>query len=260
MALLFDVTRCIGCRSCMQGCRHANDLPTPPASEPSPPDLNSDNYTIVLPLESPDADVVYYRRLCMHCGSPACVSACPVNALVKREDGAVVYDRDRCIGCRYCFVACPFHVPTYSWESTVPLVRKCFLCAHRLDRNQVPGCAAACPTGATMFGPREALLKLAREQIAAHPDRYIDHILGEHEAGGTDVLMISSVPFEVMGLWSQAPAVSLPDLTWMVQEKIPYVIASGGLLLGGVYWIINRRMRLARESSRGGEERAEEDS
>ncbi|MBD3221444.1 4Fe-4S dicluster domain-containing protein [bacterium] len=249
--LLFDLTRCIGCRSCMHGCRHANDLPIPAPDATPPEELDGDNFTAVLPHEDDDAGTVYFRRLCMHCADPACVSACPVHALAKRDDGAVVYDRDLCIGCRYCFVACPFHVPTYTWTRTAPVVRKCFLCAHRLDAGQIPGCAAACPTGATVFGPRDVLLHLAREQIAAHPDRYVDHILGEHEAGGTDVLMIASIPFADLGIWTDVIERPLPELTWMVQEKIPYVIGTGGLLLGGLYWVINRRMRLGRE---GGEE------
>ncbi len=247
MGLLFDVTRCIGCKSCMQGCRYANDLPIPDAEAPPPAELDSDNFTVVLPIERAEGETAHYRRLCMHCESPACVSACPVRALVKQENGAVTYRRDNCIGCRYCFVACPFHVPTYTWDRAVPLVRKCFLCAHRLKEGQEPGCSAACPTGATMFGPRDVLLQLAREQITAHPDRYVDHILGEHEAGGTDVLMISSIPFEELGLWTGVPEKPLPELTWMVQEKIPYVIGTGSLLLGGLYWVINRRMRIERE-------------
>jgi formate dehydrogenase iron-sulfur subunit len=240
----------------MEGCRHANGLPLPGPDVPPPTALDSAHFTVVLahdpaagtdPDAGPDPARLYYRRLCMHCAAPACVSACPVHALSKRDDGAVVYDRDLCIGCRYCFVACPFQVPTYTWERTAPVVHKCFLCAHRLDEGQVPGCAASCPTGATVFGPRDVLLHFAREQIAAHPDRYVDHVLGEHEAGGTDVLMISPVPFATLGEWTGVTETSLPELTWMVQEKIPYVIGTGSLLLGGLYWVINRRMRLAEE-------------
>jgi formate dehydrogenase iron-sulfur subunit len=98
-----------------------------------------------------------------------------------------------------------------------------------------------------MFGPRNVLLQFARTQIESHPERYVDHILGEHEAGGTDVLMLSPVPFSELGAWTQVPGVPLPKLTWMVQEKIPYVVATGGLLLGGLYWVIHRRTQLARE-------------
>jgi formate dehydrogenase iron-sulfur subunit len=231
----------------MEGCRHANGLPIPARDAPPPDDLDGDNFTVVLTFDGPGGTTGHYRRLCMHCQEPACVSACPVEALIKRDDGAVVYLRERCIGCRYCFVACPFHVPTYTWSQAAPEVHKCYLCSHRLDEGQEPGCSSSCPTGATMFGPRDVLLHVARAHIDAHPERYVDHVFGENEAGGTDVLMISPIPFDRFGRWTDVPTVPLPKLTWMVQEKIPYVVATGGLLLGGLYWVIHRRMRLSEQ-------------
>lgn len=197
--LLIDFTRCIGCGACMDGCRETNGLRKPPADESPPLKLDSENYTVVLETESDGGEITYSRRLCMHCAEPTCVSVCPVAALEKRDDGPVLYDGDRCMGCRYCMMACPFMVPTYTWERLAPVIRKCILCYHRLDRGQEPACAASCPTGATRFGSRETLLRLARERIDAHPDLYVDHIYGEHEAGGTDVLMISPVEFASLG-------------------------------------------------------------
>ena len=245
--LLIDFTRCIGCGACMRGCREANGLPQPGPDAARPDRLDGDNYTVVLRHESEEKGAVFYRHLCMHCDDATCVSACAVNALRKRPDGAVLYDADRCFGCRYCMVACPFHIPKYTWDTNVPVVSKCILCWHRLDKGQEPACAATCPTGATRFGAREVLLKVARERTAALPDRYVNHIFGEREAGGTNVLMISPVPFEQLGFQTQVPARPLPELTWMVQEKIPYVIVTGGFFLWGLQWIIKRRMELAQE-------------
>ncbi len=241
--LLIDFTKCIGCRACMEGCREANGLPQPGPDDPNPTGLNGDNYTVVL---SPD-EQLYYRRLCMHCLDPACVSVCPVAAITKRDDGPVVYDGDRCFGCRYCIMSCPFQVPTYTWDRVAPVVSKCILCYHRLDEGQEPACAAACPTGATRFGPREVLLRIARERIAARPDLYVDHIYGEKEAGGTGILMLSPVSFASLGFRVDVPHGPLPDLTWVVQEKIPNVVLTGGVFLGGLYWVIHRRMALARK-------------
>jgi formate dehydrogenase iron-sulfur subunit len=245
--LLIDFTKCIGCRACMEGCREANDLPRPKEDEPPPPDLNGDNYTVVIGRETPGNDTLYVRHLCMHCEDAACVSACPVGAISKRPDGPVLYDADMCFGCRYCITACPFQVPRYTWERVAPIVAKCILCYHRLDRGQEPACAAVCPTGATRFGTREVLLRIARERLRAHPELYVDHIYGEKEAGGTGVLMISSVAFGELGFRADVPHSPLPDLTWMVQEKVPNVVITGAVFLGGLWWVINRRMTRAKD-------------
>lgn len=245
--LLIDFTKCIGCGACMEGCRDANDLPPSPRE---PDKLDSKNFTVVLAHEREGGDPVYSRRLCMHCEDPACVSVCPVGAMTKRPDGPVVYDSGLCFGCRYCMMACPFQVPTYNWESPAPTIHKCILCFPRLDEGQEPACAAACPTGATRFGPRDVLLRIAKERLQSHPDLYAPHIYGEHEVGGTGVLMLSPVPFEELGFRSDLPHEALPELTWVVQEKIPNVVLTGSVFLGGLYWVINRRMAL----SRNGEE------
>lgn len=244
--LLIDFTRCVGCGACVTGCREANDLKKPEDEVGLPDDLGAYNYTAVITHTSESGGPLHFRKLCMHCQDAACASACPVQAILKRPDGPVLYDGDMCFGCRYCMTACPFQVPRYTWEKTAPIVSKCILCHHRLDEGQEPACSAVCPTGATRFGPREVLLKMARERIKAHPDLYVDHIFGEHEAGGTDVLMLSSVPFADLGFRTDVPDQALPSLTWTVQEKIPNVIVTAGFFLGGLYWVIQRRMELAK--------------
>jgi len=254
--LLIDFTKCIGCQACMQGCREANDLPLPQDGAAAATQLDADNFTIVEQRSAAGQDV-FVRRLCMHCEDPACASACPVGAFTKRPDGAVVYDGDLCFGCRYCMMACPFQIPKYEWDSAAPVVRKCILCFHRLDEGQQPACAAACPTGATRFGTREVLLEMARERIKAHPDLYEQHIYGEHEAGGTDVLMLSPVSFASLGFHTDVPHKALPDLVWAVQKRIPNVVLTASVMLGCLWWVIDRRMKHARlpEGGDAGESR-----
>jgi len=242
--LLIDFTRCIGCDACRLACREANGLGAPAPDAPPPEDLGASELTVVLAREV-GGQAVHVRRLCMHCADPACVSACPLGALKKRADGPVVYDPDLCFGCRYCMTACPFQVPRYNWDSPAPVIHKCTLCYPRLDEGREPACAAVCPTGATRYGPRELLLRIARERLRSHPARYTDHVYGEHEVGGTDVLMLAPADFAALGFPAGLPRRALPALTWAVQKRIPNVLATGAVLLGGVWWIIHRRVQLA---------------
>ncbi len=236
--LLFDATRCIGCGACSAACKEQNRLPLPIETK-----TTAYTWTVVEPREG-----LWVRRLCMHCLEPTCASVCPVAALSKSELGPVVYDANRCIGCRYCVMACPFGVPKYQWDRAVPVVGKCILCADRIAQGLPPACAAVCPTGATMFGEREALVREARARIAAAPERYVDHVYGLEEAGGTSVLMLSSVPFAQLGLKTDLPRQPLPLLTWEVLRKIPDFLLVAGLLLFGIHWITNRRAAVARET------------
>jgi formate dehydrogenase iron-sulfur subunit len=178
----------------------------------------------------------------MHCLEPACVSVCPVAALQKTAEGPVVYDEKRCIGCRYCMTACPFNIPKYEWESATPLVRKCQMCVERLAQGEQPACAKACPTGATLFGERDALIAEARRRISEQPNRYIQHIYGEHEIGGTGVLYLSDVSFAGLGFPAGLPAYPLPDRTWEVMSKVP-AIAGGAAALMTFAYLLTRRQR-----------------
>src|SRR5271169_4924384 len=191
--LLFDTTLCAGCGACYLACKERNSLP--PSSTGFRGDVLSDHtYTTVTPSSGR-----YVRHLCMHCVEPTCVASCPVSALVKTPAGPVVYREERCIGCHYCVQACPFSIPRYEWAKAFPRVRKCDLCADRLASGQKTACASVCPTGATRHGSREALLAEAHERIRQSPGRYRDHVYGEHEAGGTSVLLISDVALEDLG-------------------------------------------------------------
>ena len=240
VGLLFDSTRCIGCGACAAACNEQNNLPLP-----IEPVTTAYTWTVVERREG-----VNVRSLCMHCLEPACVSACPVGALKKTPKGPVVYEAARCIGCRYCVMACPFGVPKYQWDRPVPIVGKCVLCSDRVEAGLPTACAAVCPTGATLFGERDALAREARGRIRQHPERYVDHVYGQEEVGGTSVLMISSVPFGRLGRRTDLPKTPLPVLTWQVLSKIPDFVLLAGVFLYGIHWITNRREYVREVTSR----------
>jgi formate dehydrogenase iron-sulfur subunit len=181
----------------------------------------------------------------MHCEDPTCASVCPVGAMHKTAAGPVLYDPDICLGCRYCVQACPFSVPKYEWNALVPRVRKCNFCADRLAQGKINACAEACQYGATVAGDRDALLKEARARLAARPDQYIQKIYGEHDAGGTSVLMLSSIPFSQMGL-PENLSEPLPLLTFRVLSKIPPLVGVGAVMLTGLGWLTARKQAVAR--------------
>ncbi|BAS27063.1 4Fe-4S dicluster domain-containing protein [Limnochorda pilosa] len=183
----------------------------------------------------------YARTQCFHCLDPSCVSACPVAALRKTEQGPVVYDEERCIGCRYCMMACPFQIPRYEWASWNPAITKCLFCYDRLAQGEEPACAAACPTGATQFGDRDRLLEEAKQRIAQNPKRYVPYIYGEEEAGGTAWLFLSDVPFEQLGFRMDVPKSAPPLRTARVMGLVPPVAGGLAVALGALAWWNGRR-------------------
>jgi len=238
-ALLYDATQCIGCKQCERACAAKNKLIYDDATAAE--DRQSEHkYTVVL-----SKGEKFMRRLCMNCADPACASVCPVGALRKTAAGPVIYEEDRCMGCRYCMVACPFGVPKYEWNKLLPRVRKCNMCADRVQAGQPTACAEVCPTGATKFGERDDLIAEAQQRIRNNPGQYVNHIYGLTEVGGTSVLILSSVPFEEFGYRTDLSSDPLPMLTFRVLSRIPDFVPLGGMLLGGVWWITHRRKEVA---------------
>lgn len=235
--ILYDATLCVGCRLCEQACAERNKLPYDDTIA-SQEKLSDHKLTTIVTRGDK-----FMRRLCMNCLDPACASVCPVGALRKTLDGPVTYDESRCMGCRYCMLACPFSVPKYEWSKVLPRVRKCDMCADRVAAGRLTACAEACPTGATKFGDRDDLIAEAKDRIAKAPDQYLNRIFGIEEAGGTSTLLLSSVPFESFGF--HTPAEPLPLLTYRVLSHIPDLVSMGGVLLGGVWWITHRREEVA---------------
>jgi Fe-S-cluster-containing dehydrogenase component len=252
-SVLVDVTRCIGCRQCMRACKEANDLPMDGELTADFPgsweraDLRFDQWTVVnaeTGLREDGAKVTRnVKRQCMQCLDPTCVSVCLVGALTKSELGPILYNADRCIGCRYCIMACPFEIPKFEWLGGMsPVIGKCQMCTRkRLAEGKMPACAETCPTGALKFGRREDLLFEARSRIRSRPERYIDHIYGEKEAGGTAWLYMSDVPFDELGFKAGMVTAPMPPLTWEVLSKIPIVAAAMAGLFGTVAWSLSRR-------------------
>lgn len=253
---LVDLTRCIGCRKCEQACNAVQQLPAPERSFDDvlvlekKRHMDSRSFTVVNRYHTGAVDEhgklvpTHVKQQCMHCLDPACVSACPVGALTKKDNGAVHYDVTRCIGCRYCMVSCPFQVPCYEYEDPLtPRVRKCTFCFdERLSQGNVPGCISVCPVEALTFGKREQLLVTARKRIHEDPGRYIQHIYGEKEVGGTSWLYVSGVSFDQVG-FQKLPHQAMPKLPETIQHGLySYLWAPAVLFaaLGGVMKLMDR--------------------
>ncbi|HWR89352.1 MAG TPA: 4Fe-4S dicluster domain-containing protein [Dissulfurispiraceae bacterium] len=254
--LLTDLTLCVGCRSCEKACNEENGLPRPDMpfdskgvfSEQRRPTASA--YTVVNRFPDPrkKGEFIYRKVQCNHCNEPACFSACPLHAYTKTKEGAVLYDPDKCFGCRYCMVACPFYVPAYDYESALePKIVKCTMCHHRISKGRPTACAEACPTGAVTFGRRKDLIALGREKIMKHPDRYVHHIFGEHEFGGTSWMYIGGVPFENLGFPKYTQKDPLVENTKGFLSAVPLVLTIWPALLGLCYAATRNK-----EEERGG--------
>lgn len=256
LGCLVDLTRCIGCRKCEEACNTVNALPRQ--------DLAFDDTSVLNMTRRPDERAftvinryfsgrldrhhqlhpTFVKVQCMHCQDPACASACIVGALTKKANGAVHYDVSKCIGCRYCMVACPFEIPAYEYKDPLtPRVMKCTFCFDRISGNKdLPGCAAVCPVEAITFGTRETLLDLAGRRLKENPGKYIDHIYGEHEVGGTSWMYISAEPFSRLG-FPDLPDTPMPKLAETIQHSLFSYLWSPILLfgaLGGIMAASNR--------------------
>ncbi|MCX6553204.1 MAG: 4Fe-4S dicluster domain-containing protein [Acidobacteria bacterium] len=246
--VLVDTTKCIGCRACEAACAETNNLPGPamldnPAVFNTPRTTDTRTYTVVnrAATSGTAAPARFIKRQCMHCVEPACASACLVRALDKTPTGPVVYHKDRCLGCRYCMVACPFGVPKYEYDSPLPYVQKCHFCADRQAKGEAPACASVCPSGALTFGKRDALLETARERIYARDAKYVRHIYGEHEVGGTSWIYLTDVPFEKLGLPTEVGTYAYSSLTQASLAAVPFVLTLWPPLLMGIYSFSKRR-------------------
>jgi formate dehydrogenase iron-sulfur subunit len=226
---LIDASRCIDCRACLVACSTENNVPMHNTR------IWIKNTGVV--GEFPDLERFTAPYHCMHCSDPSCVSACTVGALKQDKDGIITYDDDACIGCRYCMYACPFEVPHFEWSQRFALITKCDMCVARLGAGQAePACSATCPTDAIQFGKREDMLAMARERIKDQPERYIDHIFGEKENGGTSTFYISPVPFAQLGFpeieTDRSPAVFNRMAT---EEGTPIIAGTVALGMTGIY-------------------------
>jgi Fe-S-cluster-containing dehydrogenase component len=222
VGLLYDTTLCIGCKACVVACREANGLESDPGFSgglyQAPVDLNERTKNIIK-LYDDGSQRSFMKVQCMHCADPACANACMLGAFKKREYGIVTYNQDLCIGCRYCQVACPYGIPKFEWSKAAPRMVKCELCNHRIAQGKIPACAEACPRGAVIYGKRADLLREAKDRLAASPGKYVPKIYGETDGGGTQVLYLSHVPFEKLGL-PALTSTSTPTMQRTIQHGI----------------------------------------
>ncbi|MGB8929629.1 MAG: 4Fe-4S dicluster domain-containing protein [Anaeromyxobacteraceae bacterium] len=252
--VLVDTTLCVGCRGCEAACAEANELPAPAEGDAvldEKRDTTTQSFTVVNRFEKSPGVERYAKRQCMHCVAPACASACPVQAMVKLPTGPVTYDASRCMGCRYCMIACPFDVPKYEYESNAPRVRKCSFCAKRQAEGKGPACAEVCPSGALLFGKRSELIEVAKARIYQNPDRYVHHVYGELEAGGTSWLYISDVPFEKLALPTDVGTKPYPDLVSGALGAPPFIMTLWPPLLMGIYAMTHKKDEATHDAGHG---------
>ncbi|HLA68641.1 MAG TPA: 4Fe-4S dicluster domain-containing protein [Bacteroidota bacterium] len=226
VGVLVDTTRCIGCRSCEMACAEAHGFPEPPTDdhilehERQP---STTQWSVINRFMTTKGEV-FAKRQCMHCAQPACASACLTKAMLKTEDGPVIWREDKCMGCRFCMISCPFDVPKFEYESPIPKIQKCNLCWERLQEGEQPACVEACPAEAIKFGKRKDLLEEAQALISKNPDDYVHHIYGETEAGGTSYLYLSAVPFEQIGFRTDLDPTPYPELSKDYLYAVPIVL------------------------------------
>ena len=275
-ATLIDIANCIGCRACQVACKQWNERDgeqtelEPDLGFQNPAVLSAKTYTLIAfhemenPAKPGGLDSAYVMQRCLHCLEPACVAACPTTALQRQPDGPVSYEVDECIGCRYCMLACPWDVPTADWNTRAPKISKCTHCADRIpqpvpiafngqaasayegkrfaDTIAVPACVKACPADALRYGTRDEMLALAHKRIADRPDKYVNHVYGEKELGGTSVLYLSRVPFEKLGFptYGEKPFTAFNN---KALGAVPPAVIAVGALLGASYAFFRKRVQ-----------------
>jgi len=266
--VLVDLTKCIGCGSCVVACKMYNKNEwitdrTPTSGENAK--LADENWTVVqkcrldketgkkissgvdgvnVPARSDGSEVWrFVKKQCFHCKEPACVSSCFATAFRQTESGPVVYHPNLCVGCRYCMLACPFSIPKFEWSKAIPVLTKCTMCSKRVANGDAPACVTVCPTDVMTFGNHKDLLAEAKRMLGSD-HRYVQHIYGEEEAGGTLWIYITDKPFEELGFKTNVPKRSIPSTTSNYMKATPIVGAVWFVVLSALYFITGRRAAL----------------
>ena len=277
LGLLYDATLCVGCKACVAACKQVNGNPaefsTPEQLWDTPLDTTAKTFNVIKMFRSgnmetkddPDNGYAFMKTSCLHCNDPSCVSACPVSAMTKDpKTGIVGYNPDACIGCRYCVAACPFGIPKYDYSSPTGKIGKCELCRHRLPEGKYAACAEVCPTGATLYGKASDLRAEAARRLALKPGtktvfprgelggkdqsyenvvgHYVQHVYGEKEVGGTQVIKLSAVPFDKVG-HKPLPERSAASQSETLQHTLYGGLAMPLVVLGAMTYFAKRNVK-----------------
>lgn len=234
--MLYDSVACLGCQGCEKACAEAHSLPAP-VEKPTAGLVRKTDETrrTVVNAYNTSKGEVLMKKQCMHCNEPACAAACLTMAMYKTKEGPVIWRGDKCMGCRYCMVSCPFDIPKFEYHSANPKIEKCDLCYDRIKQGKIPSCADRCPAEALLFGTRRELIAEARKRIAENPKDYVDTIFGEHEAGGTSFLYLSPVPFNEAGFNTSLQKTSYPELSKGFLYAVPSVFVLWPAVLLGIH-------------------------
>lgn len=249
-AVLVDTTLCAGCRSCEEACAEAHDLPVPDTDDESVfealRETSETQWSVVNRFVDEEEDEErFVKRQCMHCDQPACAAACPTKAMLKTEEGPVIWRADKCMGCRFCMISCPFNIPKFEYDSPVPKIQKCRFCWEELSEGKLPACVEACPNDALLFGKRDEVLEVAKERIYQDPDDYVHHVYGEHEVGGTSWLYLSAVPFEDLAFPTNLGTTAIPEYTKGFLYSVPVVLILWPMFLLGLRLSTRREAPIA---------------
>ncbi len=254
VGILYDASRCVGCRACQMACKDWNKLPgeTTDAQElyETPLGLSADTWTLIKLNKSGQADWHFFNYQCMHCTDAACVAVCPTGALFKDERGFTALDQEKCNGCGYCAQFCPYGVPHLKTKSLLTgeaKVAKCTFCQDRIWSGLGgPSCAEACPVGALVWGQWEELLGQAKERVAVLLNQGLSgaRLYGETETGGLHRLSV---------LFDEPRQYNLPDVppgpmvnVWQNIVQPLGEVVFGAAILGilGVFLAVRRNISM----------------